>query len=235
MSRPPQLAGALDDLEKHYGRPDAPPSRDPFELILWENVAYLVTDEKRGGAFAALKRQVGTTPERILAAPPRTLRQVAAQGGMLPDLRVGKLLRSAEIARTRFQSDLAAAARQPLPAARKAMAKFPGIGEPGAEKVLLFSGHHPVFAMDSNVMRVLLRLGFGEEKKAYAATYRSVQEAATAQAREDCGWLTQAYQLLRRHGQELCRRTRPRCPDCPCRGRCAFYARGVPPSGKRRV
>ena len=37
-------------------------------------------------------------------------------------------------------------------------------GEPGAEKVLLFSGSAPVLALDSNALRVLLRLGFGLPK-----------------------------------------------------------------------
>jgi hypothetical protein len=31
----------VDKLEQHYGAPAPPPSTDPLELIIWENIAYL--------------------------------------------------------------------------------------------------------------------------------------------------------------------------------------------------
>ena len=61
----------------------------------------------------------------------------------------------------------------PLARARRLLRRFPGIGEPGADKVLLFSRTQPVFALDSNGLRTLLRLGYGREVKSYPATYRS--------------------------------------------------------------
>jgi endonuclease III len=224
MPAAPPLARILDALERHHGHPPVPPTQDPLELILWENVAYLADDEKRAAAFAALKRVVGTQPERILSASPATLRRVTGTAGIMPDAQVGKLRRVAEIALEKFGGDLRDAVQQPLPAARKALTAFPGIGEPGAEKVLLFSGSHPVLGMDSNVLRVLQRVGFGQEKRTYPATYRSVQQAVDGQLRKDCGWLIRAFQLLRTHAQSLCRRTRPRCPDCPIRRDCRFGA-----------
>ena len=106
--------------------------------------------------------------------------------------------------------------------------KFPSIGAPGADKILLLSRSHPVFALDSNGLRVLLRLGHGREAKSYAATYRSVQEAIAPQLEPDHDWLIRAHLLLRRHGQTLCRRSRPLCEACPVAEGCAFYrtARG---------
>ena len=53
----------------------------------------------------------------------------------------------------------------------------PCSGDPGAEKILLFSRTHSILALDSNGLRVLRRLGYGEERKSYASTYRSAQEA----------------------------------------------------------
>ena len=31
----------VDKLQQHYGAPAPPPSTDPLELIIWENIAYL--------------------------------------------------------------------------------------------------------------------------------------------------------------------------------------------------
>jgi endonuclease-3 len=70
---------------------------------------------------------------------------------------------------------------------------------------------------------VLLRLGFGKEEKSYAKSYRSAQEAASAEIPESLGARIEAHLLLRRHGQELCKRNHPRCEACPLRPDCAYY------------
>ena len=37
----------MDKLQQHYGAPAPPPSTDPLELIIWENIAYLANDTRR--------------------------------------------------------------------------------------------------------------------------------------------------------------------------------------------
>ena len=101
------------------------------------------------------------------------------------------------------------------------MRRFPGIGEPGAEKILLFSGRHPFLAPDSNGLRVLIRLGFVREEKSYAKSYSESRAAATAlPPRVDA--MQEAHLLLQRHGQTLCRRNDPLCDACPLRDACAY-------------
>lgn len=216
------LARRLNALEKRYGRPTAPKTKDPFALVLWENVAYLVDDEKRSGAFALLKKTVGLRPADILAAPADSLWAVASFG-IKPELRVATLKRCAEIAAKDFDGDVGSAlALLPKEAMRK-LRKFPSIGEPGAEKVLLFTRTHPVFALESNGLRVLLRLGYGKESQSYGASYRSVRDAVSEEIVEDCDWLIRAHLLLKRHGQETCRRSAPACEICPVQDGCAFF------------
>jgi endonuclease-3 len=210
-------------LQAGYGRPQPPTITDPLEMILFENVAYLVSDEQRQAAFAALRDRVGTRPAPILAAPRAALLEVAKLGGMHPDRRVDRLRLVAQIARVEFQCDVRRVLKQPLAQARRALKMFPGIGALGAEKILLFSKTHPILALESNGLRALVRLGFGQESRSYAATYRSVQQALQDQIKLDCAWLIRAHQLLRRHGQELCRRTEPLCSYCPLTRLCRYY------------
>ncbi len=221
------LSKILDRLETLYGPPRPPSITDPFEMILYENVAYLVSDERRDAAFRALGDRIGLTASRILSASPKELLYVAKLGGMLPEQRVAKLLRCAQIAQERFQGDLQTVLKMPAPQAKKSLKLFPGVGEPGAEKILLFSGARPVLALESNGLRTLLRLGYGAEQKNYAATYRTVLEAVTDQIQQDCGWLIRAHQLLRRHGQELCKRSQPICGSCPLTSGCRFYKQAL--------
>jgi endonuclease-3 len=129
-------------------------------------------------------------------------------------------------AREDFDGDLRPVLKLPLSKAKKAFQKFPGIGEPGAEKILLFTRSYPVLALESNGLRVPLRLGFGEEKKSYSATYRLVQQAVRDGHGKVFTWLIQAHLLLRRHGKELCRRSEPLCDICPLARDCEYYQRG---------
>jgi endonuclease-3 len=206
-----------------YGSPEPPKVTDPLGMILLENVAYLASDERREQAFNILRERVGLTPPEILTAHEESLLEVARLGGMRPAARVQKLRHIAQIALQEFDGDLNKVLKQPLTQAKKSLKKFPGIGDPGAEKILLFSRTHPILALDSNGLRVLLRLGYGEERKSYAATYRSAQEAVKDELREDYDWLIAAHQLLRRHGQEICKTAEPLCPSCPVKSNCKYY------------
>jgi endonuclease-3 len=209
-------------LETAYGRP-RPKVTDPWQMILWENVAYLQTDQRRELAFEALRQRVGLKPEEILAAPHATLLEIAKMGGMRPEVRVERLRQVSRIALHEFQGDLSKAVRLPLKQAKKAMQLFPNIGEPGAEKILLFSKSHAVLGLDSNGLRVLRRIGYGQEHKNYSATYRSVQEAVAGEIGQACAPLITAHQLLRQHGQERCKTNAPLCRICPLTDICAYY------------
>ena len=137
---------------------------------------------------------------------------------------VAKLRASADIALAKFAGDLTPVLKLPFGKARAALRRFPAIGEPGAEKILLLTRSHPVLALDSNGLRVLLRLGYGREQKSYAASYRSAQQEASGELGRGYDLLIRAHQLLRRHGQETCKRTRPRCDVCAVASGCGYYA-----------
>jgi endonuclease-3 len=219
----PDLQKIVARLAAHYGQPKPPITNDPFELLLLENVAYLVSDERREEAFNLLRKHAGTRPHEILAASHEQILQATKLGGMHPEQRVSRLREIALITMNEFGGDLRKALKLPLPKAKQALRKFPSIGEPSAEKVLLFTRSYPVLGLDSNGLRVLVRLGFGEEKKNYTATYRSVQEAIQGQLIEDYDWLISAHILLRQHGKELCKTSAPSCEECPVKKSCEYF------------
>ena len=216
----------VDKLQQHYGAPAPPPSTDPLELIIWENIAYLAIDKRRAEAFAILKRTISTRPDQILAAKHSALAAIG-KAGILPDVSAEKLLSIAKIAFEEFDSDLRSVLKKPLPQAKKALKRFPSIGGPGAEKILLFTRSYPVMALDSSGLRVLCRVGFAEEQKNDSATYRLIQDAIRGQLPKDYDSLIRAHQLLRQHGQELCKRSKPLCAECPVRVCCNYGQKEV--------
>jgi endonuclease-3 len=219
----PQLFPLIDALADLYGEPAPPPVTDPFGLVLWENVAYLVDDERSAAVFALLRAEVGLTPEAVLSTPLDALARIIEKGGMTPAHRAAKLQAAAEVALGLGLDELRALCRaDPFKAAR-ALRRFPGIGEPGANKILLFGHCKRTLAPDSNALRVLLRYGFGREEGDYGRKYRSAAEAVAPQLSADFTWLVRAHQLLRLHGQHVCKAGGPLCEICPLTGSCRWY------------
>jgi endonuclease III len=222
MKARPKIRDLVAALRRTYGKPAPFPSRDPWELILRENAAYLVDDATREEVFRSLVKSVGSAPEAILDAPYDRLVRAILEGGMRPPMRADKLLEASQIAREVGLARLRRLAREGGAEARKFQKRFPGIGDPGADKLLLAAGSAVTLAPESNGLRVLVRLGFAKEDANYGKTYRAAAEAVAPELPDDPAWLVAAHQLLRRHGQETCRRTGPRCDACPLEPDCAF-------------
>ena len=60
--------------------------------------------------------------------------------------------------------------------------------------------------------------------RASNASFRSVQEETRAQLAERVGVLLRANLLIKQHGQELCKRSRPKCGECPVTADCRYFA-----------
>jgi endonuclease III len=176
------LAPTIDRLRKAYGAPARPPTRDPWLAILRENAAYLVDDGRREQTFRALRERIGTSPAAILAARPGLLEQALEGGGMQPDRRAEKLRQCARLAQSIGLAALSAAARGEPDgkAARALLKRFPGIGEPGADKLMLLAGAGRTLALESNGLRAIVRLGLAPERKDLAA--RRTRAAAPPRA-----------------------------------------------------
>jgi endonuclease III len=195
----------LSKIEGHYGAPALPQFDGPLEMILWEIVAYLADDSRRSVAFEALRERIGLTAQKVLAARIELLCEITRMGGSIAvEERAERLQFAARLTLDEFGGDLASVLKLPSQKAKKMLMRFPMIGEPGAAKTLMFSGALHVLALESNGVRALVRLGFGEDGKSYAATYKSVREVTMEQLPADSELLTKAHLLLRQHGQELC-------------------------------
>jgi endonuclease III len=211
-------------LKRHYGDPALPPAEGPFELVMWENACYLLSDERRAAVLLGLRQQVGLDPHKIQNANRDVLLALAKKGGMRPETRVFRWLEIARITIDQFEGDLSKILLGSYADAKRALKQFPNIGEPGAEKILLYCGVGPGLPLDWNGSRVLLRIGYGRANaKNYGAQYKSIQEAVVGQLPKGAGALAKAHLLLRQHGKEICRNNGPKCGECPVSSMCKFY------------
>ncbi len=191
-------------------------------MIVWENAAYLVGDDVRSRVFSHLRKTIGVTPAAILAAPAALLEKAIREGGMQPARRAEKVARCAQIAVDRAGGNLKRALQALTLAKSRALLKmFPGIGEPGADKVLLLCGLSDSPALDSNGLRVLARLGFIADDESYSRSYRAGATFLVA-SRITGKKAAMTFALLREHGRDLCKRSTPACALCPLQKQCAY-------------
>ncbi len=214
-------------LKHHYGEPEGPPAKTPFELLIWENACYLLSDERRLEVFESLQKRVGLNAAAILNASDEVLLSLAIRGGMHPETRIFRWREIANITQTQFGGDLSSILALPCIQAKKALKQFPTIGDPGAEKILLLCGMASGLPLESNGLRVLVRIGWGRQQKSYSATYRSVQDDLIPDLPAAADSLKEAHLLLRQHGKTLCKDKVPMCDQCPLTKGCDYAERVV--------
>ena len=212
---------AILDRLAHIYSCDAPRA-GALMLVLWENIGYLIDDSRREELLREFGQRIGLVAARIARAPDALLLDIARRGGMQPETRVERWRRIADIILSECSGDLDARLRElPVVRAHKLLKKFPSIGDPGADKILLFCGLDARPALDSNGLRMLVRLGFIEAGASYAASYKSAIAFIAEASGGDRNRLVSAYLLLREHGRMLCKRSAPHCTACPLDGACA--------------
>jgi endonuclease-3 len=215
-----ELPPLIAVLSRHYSF--QAPLSDPLSLILWENIGYLIDDARREALFDEFGARIGVHAEKIARAPDALLLDIAKRGGMRPETRVERWRRIAEIVLDACGGDLSAALRGVAAAkARTLLKRFPSIGDPGADRILLFSGIDVRPSVDSNGLRTLVRLGFVVPGASYAAAYRAAIACLDRAGPHKVDWLISAHMLLREHGRNLCKRAAPLCMACPLDHVCA--------------
>jgi endonuclease III len=195
---------------------------DPLAIIVWDNIGYLIDDARRRELFDEFTECVGLDADKISRAPGSVLLDIAKRGGMNPGTRVSRLKNIAAIAQGAGKGGLLAVLKSlPLPKARALLKKFPSVADPSADKILLFSGVSVQPALESNGLRVLVRLGLAPQQTSYSATYKAAVKMMAESGTMTRKWMMDAYSVLRLHGQTLCKRTKPQCIACPLDKLCA--------------
>jgi endonuclease III len=214
----------IDRLRTLYGRPKRPIPSGPFEWIIWEHVAGGADDEQRAAVFRTLRQKIGTTPQAVLRTPKPKMLELLEPGGPNAGSRLSQLRAAAELMIEIGLARVRTLVRESPGEAKKLLKRFKGVGDTGADRILLFCRTQATLAPEANGLRVLTRLGYGKPGASPATAYRQVSEALAPELPRDYNWLIQAHQLLRRHGQEICRTT-PRCEVCPLSSDCAYFRR----------
>jgi endonuclease-3 len=216
-----RIAKVLETLEGFYGAQETPWPTHPYLYLVWLHCGYPASDERCSKGWHVLQKAIGVKPSQILDAPLTDLAEALAAGGTVPEDRARRLKEVATRVAYECGGDLGAALTGSVAATRKFLKKFPNIADPGVDRILLFAGVSPTAAAPSNCPHVIVRIMSGREPEDYSAAYKEAQRAIQ-NLPENFAARKRAFLLLKRHGQELCKRANPKCDRCPISELCAF-------------
>jgi endonuclease III len=225
-----RLTQVLDTLESFHGEQTPRWPTDPYRFLVWWHSGYPASDERCSRGWQSLSATIGVTPKDLLSATSPALTRALTPGGLVPQLRAARLKEIAARVRQEFDGDLSAALKSLSPTQAHAVLRtFPGIGAPGADRILLFAGISSVAAVPSSCPHVAVRIQSGQEPDSYSETYAEAQQIIAKQVSHEAPARMRAYLLLQYHGRQLCKRANPKCQLCPLTTVCAYFS-GVRPT-----
>ena len=168
-------------------------------------------------AWANVERAVGNlrrarllTPGAIERVSTARLARLVRPSGYFRQ-KAKKLKAFVRFLRGRHGGSLLRMFRSPTAELREQLLAVHGIGPETADSILLYAGGHPVFVVDAYTHRILGRHDLTDGKPDYGAV-RSLFEMNLPR---DAALYNEFHALLVNTGKNWCRKSRPRCGECP--------------------
>lgn len=204
-------------LLEHYGHPEwrnpLPPVSELVSTILSQNT----NDANRDRAFESLRERFPSW-EEVRDADPQEVIQAIQTAGLANQKgpRIQNALR--KITAARGELSLEFLREMSVGEARQWLMQLKGVGPKTAAIILLFSLGMPAFPVDTHIYRVTGRIGLRPNGINAEKAHEHLGDLFPPDA------YYAAHLNLIRLGRNVCVARRPRCPDCPLKEFCNYYA-----------
>lgn len=181
--------------------------------ILTQNTAWR-------GAAAALERLAAAdcmSCEALLDCPHDVLADIVRPSGHYR-VKARKLQSFAQVVVDEYRGSVDALLDGDADEVRERLLEIWGIGPETADAITLYAARQPTFVVDAYSYRLFERLDLAPGERKYE-TYR---QFFMARVGADVWRLNEWHALIVRHGQQVCRRSDPRCDECVLLKRCPF-------------
>jgi len=204
------LKEVYDRLFDAFGPQHWWPGQSPFEVIVgavltqntnWQNV------EK---AIENLRQADLLEPHALYDVPNEELQQLIRPAGYFR-IKAGRLHNLLEFLVRRYDGSLEIMFNTPLPALREQLLAVGGVGPETADSILLYAGGLPSFVVDAYTHRVFARHGW----IGFDADYHQIQDHFQGNLPDDPAMYNEYHALIVHLGKHYCRKTKPKCQDCP--------------------
>ena len=207
-----RLSGIYRRLFSRFGRQRWWPGETPFEVmvgaILTQNIAW--TNVSR--AIENLRRDGLLDPVLLDQVPLERLASLIRPSGYF-NQKAKRLKTFVQYYLAVYSGDIRRFRRVPPGKLREELLALSGIGPETADSILLYAAQKPVFVVDAYTRRILARHSFIP----WEAPYSEIQALFMRYLPHKATLFNEYHALIVALGKELCRRTRPRCYQCPLR------------------
>jgi endonuclease-3 len=214
MEEEERAVGIVVGLEERFPAVVEGRSQDPFSVLIATILSQNTNDRNSHRAFQRLREEFPITPEALAAVEPERLKPVIEVAG-LANIRSRRIVEVSKAVLEQFGGDLNSILSLPLEEARKRLMSVDGIGPKTADVVLLFAGNRRVMPVDTNIFRVVDRIGLAKGRN-YERTRLTLERLIQPER------LLRMHLLLIRLGREICKPRRPLCPVCPINEFCDY-------------
>ena len=186
------------------------PGDSPFEIMVgavlvqntaWKNVERAISNLREAGVMETHALYALRAEELAELIRPAGYFQVKAK-------RLRNLLK---FVIDEYDGSLDAMFRTDLATLREQLLGIHGIGPETADAILLYAGGLSTFVVDTYTHRVLARHGW----IGYDADYHDIKDYFESTLPADAKLYNEYHALLVRVGKEFCRKTNPKCDECP--------------------
>jgi endonuclease III related protein len=197
-------------LFKAFGHQHWWPGQSPFEVMVgavltqntnWQNV------EK---AIGNLRQNDLLDPHALYNVPAEELEELLRPAGYFR-IKARRLRSLLEFLISRYEGSLGAMFQTDLQTLREELLSVNGIGPETADSILLYAGNLPIFVVDAYTYRIFSRHGW----IGFDADYHQTQDYIQSSLPDDPQLYNEYHALLVHAGKHYCRKTNPKCRECP--------------------
>src|SRR3984885_8997017 len=188
------------------------PAETPFEVIVgailtqstaWGNVELAIANLRSAGLL---------TPSAMLQVPTPRLAALVRPSGYFRQ-KAKKLKAFVRFLQNEYDGSLKRMFQSSTSELREKLLSVHGIGPETADSILLYAGNHPVFVVDAYTHRILGRHGITDGKPDYERARALIETSIPSQVQ----LFNEFHALIVNTGKNWCRKSVPRCEQCPLR------------------
>ncbi len=186
------------------------PGESPFEIMVgavltqntnWRNVERAIENLRQADLLDVLA---------LYDVPLEELEELIRPAGYFR-IKARRLNNLLELLVDGYAGSLEAMFRTDLPTLREQLLGVRGIGPETADSILLYAGGLPSFVVDAYTHRVFARHGW----IGFDADYHEIQDHFQSNLPDDAALYNEYHALLVHLGKHYCRKSKPKCGDCP--------------------
>ena len=186
------------------------PGQSPFEVMIGAVLVQNTNWQNVKKAIHNLREADLLEPHALYDVPQDELEELIRPSGYFR-VKARRLRNLLEFFVGRYDGSIETMFGTGLPNLRNELLAVDGVGPETADSILLYAGGLPIFVVDTYTHRVLARHGW----IGFDADYGMIQDHFQSSLPQEVGLYNEYHALLVRLGKDYCRKTNPKCKQCP--------------------